>query len=210
MASSERGLRWAGRGWVALSIVVLTVFSVLRLFLPTQGPAPDFWQRYLAQPLLTALHIGPGLAYLLLAPLQFVAALRQRRPAWHRALGRTLIVLGAVSGMTGIAAAFVLPAYGGIGTTLATLVFGTAFLCCLGRAGWLAHERRFAPHREYMIRAFALGLGVATIRLVIVLLEVVTGAPMREVFALAFWLGFGANALAAEWWIRRTRRGLIS
>ena len=196
-----------GWSWVAASVVVLLVFGVLRLrsLGGVADPTDDFGVRYLASPRLAWLHIAPGLVFLLLAPLQFTPALRRRVPALHRGLGRALMGLAAVSAVTALAAAWWLPAYGGAGTVAATAAFGAAFLLFLGRALWHARRREFAAHRECMIRVFALGLGVATIRLVILLCELITGAAMREVFAAAFWIGLAANALAAELWIRRTR-----
>lgn len=204
----RRGLVRAGWVWVAASVALLLVFGALRLRSLGVGvePGDDFGVRYLARPHLAWLHIAPGLAYLMLAPLQFVAAVRSRRPSVHRGLGRALAGLAVVSGLTAIAAAIVLPAYGGTGTTWATLAFGTAFVGFLVRGVRHARRRRFDLHRECMIRAYAIGLGVATIRLVIVVAEALTGAAMREVFAASFWIGLSINAIVAESWIRATRR----
>lgn len=56
-----------------------------------------------------------------------------------------------------------------------------------------------------MIRAFAIGLGASSIRIVILLAVVFTPLETVEVFGIAFWLGFGLNAIAAEVWINSTR-----
>ena len=54
-----------------------------------------------------------------------------------------------------------------------------------------------------MIRAFAVGLGVGSIRLWISLLSGATGIlTFADSFAPGFWLGLGSHALAAELWLR--------
>ncbi|MDH3225091.1 MAG: DUF2306 domain-containing protein, partial [Gemmatimonadota bacterium] len=150
-------------------------------------------------------HIVPGLVFLMLAPLQFVARIRRRHLAFHRRSGRLLVLTGAVSGLFALVAAAVFPAFGGTPTQLATLAFGLMFLASLWMAVLRIRQRRVKEHREWMIRVFAIALGVATIRAVIGLSQAVTGRTMVEVFGFSFWVGFGINFLIAEWWIRRTR-----
>ena len=63
-----------------------------------------------------------------------------------------------------------------------------------------------------MTRAFATGLAVATIRPIVVAFFAtsrLTGLTQREIFGIAFWLGFIANAVAAEILIRRARRDAV-
>ena len=60
---------------------------------------------------------------------------------------------------------------------------------------------------ETMIRAFAVGLAVATIRPIIGIFFAtswVSGLTPREFFGLAFWSGFTVQLMAAEAWIRWT------
>lgn len=57
-----------------------------------------------------------------------------------------------------------------------------------------------------MIRAFAVGLGVGTIRWWIGLFVGLGGASLQDAFAPAFWLGLSLHALAADLWLRRQIR----
>jgi len=57
-----------------------------------------------------------------------------------------------------------MPAIGGINQATATTLFATFFLFALCKAFWYIRQREVALHREWMIRAFAVGLAVATIR----------------------------------------------
>lgn len=202
-----RALGWAA---VLLSIVVLLVFAAIRFVDMAQGSSPNdsFGVRYVEHPWVALLHIVPGLLFLVLAPLQFVARLRQRRIHVHRRLGRFLVVCAALSGVFALAAAFRLPAFGGATTQAATGVFGVLFLFSLARAVYHIRRREVHWHRQWMIRVFALALGVATIRLVIGLTQAFTDISFEDVFGIAFWLGLGANLLVAEAWIRYTRRPL--
>ncbi|HEV2664897.1 MAG TPA: hypothetical protein VG324_08300, partial [Blastocatellia bacterium] len=60
----------------------------------------------------------------------------------------------------------------------------------------------------WMIRAFSIGLAVATIRPIIAVFfatSPLTGLTPHEFFGAAFWTGFSLHLIAAEVWIRRTR-----
>lgn len=50
--------------------------------------------RFTAFPLPLVVHIVSALGYAILGAFQFSTALRQRRPGWHRAAGRVLLLLG--------------------------------------------------------------------------------------------------------------------
>src|SRR5437899_5304234 len=75
---------------------------------------------------------------------------------------------------------------------------------------WHALRREFAQHREWMIRGYAIGLAVATIRPIMAtffaaaLLRGYTPEP-KEFFGTAFWIGFTLQMIAAEMWINHTR-----
>jgi hypothetical protein len=65
-------------------------------------------------------------------------------------------------------------------------------------------------HREWMIRAFAIGLAVATQRLIFIpaLLAVAdpTEGPVAMLSAVSFMAAFVVHVSVAEAWIRLTRR----
>ena len=69
-------------------------------------------------------------------------------------------------------------------------------------------RREIAQHREWMIRAFAIGLAVATIRPIIGLFFAtsrLSGLTPDAFFGIAFWIGFVLPFLAAESSIRWSR-----
>lgn len=195
-------------GWVAVvvSILVLVVFAAIRVTDMLRGaPAQEaFDVRYVQHPRSALLHIIPGLVFLALAPLQFVTRIRQRHIRFHRRLGWLLVPASAVSGVLALLINFSFPAFGGISTQAATVFFGVIFLFSLVTAVRHVRRKEIPQHREWMIRVFALAMGVATIRLFIALFTVF-GYGFEEAFGTAFWLGFSVNLLVAEIWINTTR-----
>jgi hypothetical protein len=56
-----------------------------------------------------------------------------------------------------------------------------------------------------MIRAFAIGLAVATVRPIVGMFFAFSGLSPQEFFGFAFWIGFTLHLIAAEVWINYTR-----
>jgi drug/metabolite transporter (DMT)-like permease len=175
-----------------------------------KGPAGDLDGHFAKERTLTLLHILPGMLFMVLGPLQFVKSLRTKYPAIHRWSGRIFLTASAVIGITGMTMVL-RDSIGGADEKAAILVFGSLFLFALGKALWHALHQEFAQHREWMIRGFAIGLAVATIRPIMAgfFAAAVIGGHTPEpskFFGAAFWTGFTLQAMAAEIWVRWTRR----
>jgi uncharacterized membrane protein len=169
------------------------------------GALDDLFAHY---PVLTLIHIVPGLLFMLLGPLQFSATIRARHLRWHRWSGRVFVACGFVIGISALIMSFGVPAIGGVNQAAATTLFGSYFLVALSRALWLIRRREVALHREWMIRAFSIGLAVATIRPIMGVFFATSrfsGLTPREFFGIAFWIGFVLHLMAAEAWIRATQ-----
>jgi hypothetical protein len=83
----------------------------------------------------------------------------------------------------------------------------TAFLSALGRPFRHIRRHEIDMHREWMIRAFAVGLAVATIRPIIGMFFATSrfsGMTAYQFFGTASWIGFVLHLMAAEIWIHRT------
>jgi uncharacterized membrane protein len=159
-------------------------------------------------PILTLVHIVPGLLFMVLGPLQFVPTIRARHLRWHRFSGRMFVISGVVIGLSALAMSFAMPAIGGFNQAAATTLFATFFLIALCKAFWHIRRREIALHREWMIRAFSVGLAVATIRPIIGMFFATSrfsGLTPHEFFGVAFWIGFVLHLIAAETWIYSTR-----
>ena len=138
--------------------------------------------------------------YLIGAPLQLWRRFRERHFTFHRRFGRVLLTLGLVSGV--FALAFGVPfSYGGAWQSLATAVFGSWFLVSLLLAYRAIRAGRVRMHRRWMIRAFAVGLGVGTIRLWVGLFAGTQLLTLEASFAPAFWIGLSMHVVAGELWL---------
>src|SRR3569833_456683 len=201
-------------GWVIGILTTIAVLVVIRrgfaLLLPPAagapaGPIPD--EPFAAQRLLTLAHILPGLAFLALAPVQFSSQLRAKRPALHRELGRVVLLAGVATGLTAFGMAAELYV-GGANERAATVTFALLFLGSLGYGYRAIRSGRWEEHREWMIRAYSIGLAIATIRPIVAIFFAtsrVTGLTPGQFFGTAFWIGFTLHLVAAQLWIDATR-----
>jgi len=165
----------------------------------------DIFARY---PVLTLIHILPALLFLVLGSLQFNQTFRERHLRWHRWNGRVLLICGMTVGMSALVMSFGMPAIGGVNQAAATTLFALFFLFALGKAFRHIQRREIHLHREWMIRAFAIGLAVATIRPIVAIFFATSrfsGLTPYDFFGTAFWIGFVLHLVAAEVWIQRTR-----
>lgn len=203
---------------IGLLIAIVVAFVIIRVvvdwpsILDGTDPDDDFAERYVDNPWRAYLHIGPGLVYLLGAPLQLSRRFRARHYTVHRRLGRVLLAC-ALLGAT-FALLFGIPlAWGGAGESVATVVFGCWFIACLVLAFRAIRRDDVPQHRRWMIRAFAVGVGIGTIRIWVGIFEGIEQAmsggttptaPDPTMFAIAFWLAFTMHVAIGEWWLRRT------
>src|SRR4051812_16364824 len=65
---------------------------------------------FASYPILTLIHILPGLLFMILGPLQFISSIRLRHPQWHRWSGRVYLLCSLVVGLTALVMSFAMPA----------------------------------------------------------------------------------------------------
>jgi len=193
------------------------ILDVLRLvdpFLMERAEGLDqFDGRFAAHPVLTLLHVLPGGIFLVLAPFQFSSRIRGRHIQFHRWSGRALILAGLVSALSGLYFGILMP-YGGPAEVAVIVLVGGLFLTAIGRALAAIRKHQVSRHREWMIRAFAVAIGISTVRIVAGVYDMaLTPAGVRpaEIFVLSLWTGWALTLAGAELWIRYTRargRGL--
>lgn len=212
---SKRAIRFV---WTAVIFLVLIgVAAVTRrtlvLFRPGSiggnSPAAALDEGFARHMALTLIHILPGGLFLVLAPLQFLPSIRQKHLQVHRWMGRVLVVTGLIVGVTALVMSYTMN-IGGPNETAATSLFAIVFLFCLIKAFRHIRRKEVERHREWMIRAFGAGLGVATTRPIVGMFFAFRRLTPHEFFGIAFWLGFTITFLAAEAWIDYTRQHALS
>ena len=172
------------------------------------GDLPEvgsFSQRYVDNPTLTLFHTIPGLLFAIIGPMQFMAPIRRRIPKIHRMSGRVFLVIAMSLGVAAILMTFRFPIWGMTLNQGIAFSFGAFMLFAFSKA--LIHVRagRYPLHREWMIRGFTTGFGVAFFR---VLLDDVLprmGYEFTPAWNTARVLCFPALLGVAEFWIWATR-----
>ena len=196
---------------VGVLITIVLAFAVIRVITdwphildgtPTDN---DFAKRYVAHPVLGYVHIGAGVIYLLGAALQVTKQFRVRHYAVHRRMGRVVVAAGVVAGVFAIVFGIEHP-WGRWPESAAAVVFGGWFVLCLVAGLRAIRGGDMVQHRRWMIRAFAVGTGIGTIRLWVGLFIALTLTPLpaHATFGLAFWLALTMHVAAGEWWLRHT------
>ncbi|HZC66454.1 MAG TPA: DUF2306 domain-containing protein [Candidatus Dormibacteraeota bacterium] len=163
---------------------------------------------FAAHPRLTLIHIIPGVLFMLLGPFQFSRAIRRKYPKWHRINGRIFVICAYIVGISALVMSVAMPSISGVNQAVATTLFGILFLIALTKAFRHILRGEILQHREWMIRAYAVGLAVATIRPIVGFFfatSSLTGLTPREFFGTAFWLGFTVQTIAAEIYLHATR-----
>ncbi len=166
-------------------------------------------------PLLVT-HILFGSVALLAGCTQVWPWFRHRYPAAHRTIGRVYVfggVLPAGIAVLGVAPLSSTGFVSQVGNTMLALLWLPITI-----AGYrMARQRRFAEHREWMIRSFALTTSIVVNRLWLVLLLLVLWPQVDTTFggdqtamintaaAASVWLSWVVNLLLAEWWLQRGR-----
>lgn len=187
--------------------MVLRRILTLEGIIPYTSPAgsPPFDGGFARHPLITLIHILPGALFMILGPLQFMQGIRDRHIRFHRWSGRLFIISAYIVGLSAVTMPFVMEPIGGVNEGAGSVLFGIYFLVSLTLAWRYILKRQITLHREWMIRAFAIGLAVGTIRPIIGSFFAFSGLQPREFFGIAFWIGFTLHLIAAEVWINCTR-----
>jgi uncharacterized membrane protein len=196
---------------LALTGIVIVVLRAIMLAEVASGlPAStvDYDHGFALRPGLTFMHIIPGMVFVILGPLQFVQAIRTRHIRIHRWCGRLYVASGFLVGATACIMGFLI-GFGGPTETAAVSFYSVLFMAFLGLAVASVLRRKIAAHREWMIRAFALGLAVTTMRPLIAVLLATTGLPFKELLGLTFWVAFTLHLIVAELWVTKTRRDAV-
>jgi len=189
---------------VALSAIPL-VAGTLRLVQLVGGPElipAD--ARFDSSPLPLVAHIVGAIVYLVVGAFQFVPGFRRRRPRWHRAAGRVLVVAGLFVALSALWMTLLYPRMDGTGDVLylERLLFGSAMAASLVLGLAAIRRRDIARHRAWMMRAYALALGAGTQAFTVGFGEALFGTGVLS-HDLSMGAAWALNLAVAEWLIRR-------
>lgn len=192
---------------IVIFLAIVGLVTVIRRMLMLSGIIPvtqTFDEGITKQPALIVTHIIAGALFMLLGPLQFVKRIREKHLRFHRISGRIFIFCCYVIGITAFILAFTTP-IGKENETAVASLFAVLFLFTITKALNHILKKEVSLHREWMIRAFAIGLAISTIRPIVGMFFAFSHLSPKEFFGIAFWLGFTLHLLIAEVWINYTR-----
>jgi uncharacterized membrane protein len=197
--------KWLFIGLLLLNIVPL-IFGALRITeLAGSSEIMPSDTRFSASPLPVVLHILSVSVYTFLGAFQFAPGFRQKRPGWHRASGRLLIVCGLLVGLSAIWMTLLFPLKSGTGQLLYAfrLLFGSLMIVSIIRGFTTIRRGDVGRHRAWMMRGYVIGLSAGTQMLMLVVWEVIIGPPNELSHDLLMGAAWVINLAVAEWSIRR-------
>ena len=200
-----RNLLWAGT-WTLTVIGVLLVLRRIgimaglgRWLISPRFPFDSGLHNF---PVLTIIHIIPGFIFIILGPFQF-------RSKQNASIGKSRVVFIVASCLIGISALvmpFIVLPLGGLNEAVASSFFALYFLIAVTMS--LRSRNQPVTQWEWLLRAYAVGLAIATVRPIMALSFVFFGLRPETFLGTAFWIGFSLHAIVAEVWINMKRRHL--
>lgn len=201
--------RWRTLAALLSLAVVPTIGGIVRLSQLGGGATVTAENaRFFADPLPIMVHIPAVTLFAILGAFQFSAEFRRRHRTWHRLAGRLLIVSALVTAVSGLwmTLTYPWPVNDGVAVFVERLVVGIAMLLSTVLGVDAIRRRDFAVHGEWMIRAYAIGMGAGTQVLThLPWFILVDTTPPETPRAIMMGLGWAINVAFAEWLIRRPR-----
>ncbi len=167
---------------------------------------PVMTQHIEADRIAFLLHIVASPIALALGTFQFIDGLRQRHPALHRWSGRIYAVAILIGGIGSII--MVPNSNGGLVAASGFFLLAVLWLITTAQAVRLAMARHITLHRQWMVRSFALTFAAVSLRLQNFGF-MAAGWEYYDAVQILAWSCWVPNILLAEWWIRRTKAGII-
>ena len=161
--------------------------------------------RFFAAPIPVIIHIINSSLYAILGAFQFSRRLRLWKRGWHRNIGNVLIILGLLVSLSGLWMTLFYPWPEGDGVALyiMRLIVGSAMTLFLILGYFAARRHDYVQHGNWMMRAYALGLGAGTQVFTHLPWFILFGKPDEFPRAALMAAGWLINILVVEWIIRR-------
>ena len=193
--------KFSTAGWGLMAFLSLGIALLSYRYLLPHPPqvGADIAKNLMRHPWLTV-HAGLAATALLVGPFQFIAGLRARWPRVHRWMGRVY-----VAGCLGAGVAGLPLAYGTDAGPIATAGFATLdviWFAITAQALRLAMTGRYAEHRRWMIRSFALTFAAVTLRLYLPFPPMM-GYSFLEGYRAISWIAWVPNLMIVELYLRR-------
>lgn len=150
-----------------------------------------------------SLHAIPGGLTLLLGPVNFVTAVRQRYPVAHRMIGRIYLLCVLIGSIMGVISAVM--STSGLVAQLGFLLLAIAWFYSGLMAYRTIRRREIQLHRVWMIRNYALSFSAVLLRIFlaagIAYLPLNPAISFESVYTSSVWCSIAISYVVAEWFI---------
>ena len=189
-----------------LATFIPIISAPLRMFQIITDQLPADAIRFNAVPWALFLHSLGGMIFGLLGPIQFSGAVKNRFGKFHRISGRIFVVAGMMLALSALRLLVEFPNGSTWVLVTARAVAGLGLMATLTLALTAIMNRNIAQHRNWMIRAYAIGMGAATIAFIQLPIFLIRGKALEGYFADSlFVLSWIINLTIAELVIRHVR-----
>lgn len=184
-----------------LLTIVLALVQVVQIPL---GALPEDSRRLSAVPVWHFMHVLGGATFGILGPIQFGRVLMRKYGLLHRVMGRVFVAAGAMISLSALSLLWHFPDTYSVAMNSGRLLFGIALGVALAMAMLAIRKRDFTRHRNWMIRAYAIGMGATAVSMVFLPIYAITGEPptglVSDIVFLGSWM---ACVVFAEGLVRR-------
>jgi len=199
-------LLWSGLLLLALISVGLVIRRIL--ILAQIIPAAPKGAKFVVEtglknyPVLTLMHIVPGLLMVILGP--WLLLHKTSVFAEHKQFNRAwlFIAAGFMVGLSAMLMPFVNMPIGGLNEAAAAEVYGFVFILTVLQLMWSTIQKSKTAWRSSMIRTISLALAIASTRLIMVFAFMIGKVSAAQFLGTAFWIAFTIHLWIAETWIR--------
>ena len=195
---------WTRYGLVVVMLLAIPIGIYAYLFQTGMTGDPAFQARFAEVPLFAAFHVIGGGTILIIGGFQFIAAIRARRIAVHRWMGRAYLSGVLIGGIGGLVLAF-----GAAGGPVARIGFGLLAIVWL-TSGTLAYRAvrsgDLGRHRLWVTRNYALAFAAVMLRIQLPILQGGFGLDFESSYAIVAWLSWVPNLILVDWWLRAPAR----
>ncbi|WP_462409879.1 DUF2306 domain-containing protein [Neobacillus sp. Marseille-QA0830] len=200
----------AKTGWIFLfAVVFLFMMYVLIQYFVVSPKNSGVVQGKLAIPkfpfntwlVVLYTHIIAGSIAFVIGPFQFLKRPVGKIASRHRKWGYVYVLSILLAGLAGIYLCVF--ATGGTVSGLGFFMLDVLWLSTTGMAVVKVKQKKFASHRRWMIRSYAVTLAFVTFRLYLLPFTLVLGLNIENGIRLASWLAWITNLLIVEVYFKR-------
>ena len=178
--------------------------ALLRMVQIPTGTLPQDAIKFVVVPVVLFGHALAGALFGVLGPIQFAGVLKRRFGRFHRITGRVFVAAGVLLALSSLRLLWQFPDASTFVLVTARLVAGFGLAAALVIAFVAIRQHQVARHKAWMIRAYAIGMGSATVSFLMLPIFIISGEPVEGYAAdLVFVASWAINIGIAEWVIRR-------